>query len=312
MKRLTTRGNRLLFDGKPVRLRGVATGDPVNGRAGRDARADYRTIAREWKANVVRFGIHPSVWKADRRAALAGLRRDADAALAEGMFVIIDWHTIGWPDGRYEIPSWPGGVKDYYDSSVALATDYWAAVSSRFGREGRVAFELWNEPTDLDHPDRDPKKPSDWPRLRPVLQKLVNVVRKRSDNLILGTGGSWAYDLRGVRERPLTGGNIAYAWHVYAGHDGNDPKKWAFYLDELQKTYPVVVTEWGFDRNATGEHFQGTPETFGNRFAREFLDGRGLHDTAWCWHPVWGPKMLKEDWRTPTEYGAFVRQRLAK
>jgi hypothetical protein len=43
---------------------------------------------------------------------------------------------------------------------------------------------------------------------------------------------------------------------------------------------------------------------------KEFLGSRGLHGVAWCWHPAVGPPMLKADWKTPTEFGAFVRDYL--
>jgi len=52
---------------------------------------------------------------------------DADnnvAALKAGLFVIIDYHVIGWPDGHYEIPTW-GGAKDTYDSNFELALSFW-------------------------------------------------------------------------------------------------------------------------------------------------------------------------------------------
>src|SRR5262249_19617993 len=51
--RLKVQGKDLLYDGKPIRLRGVAVGDPVMGRQGRPT-SDYEFLAKDWKANVVR------------------------------------------------------------------------------------------------------------------------------------------------------------------------------------------------------------------------------------------------------------------
>ena len=45
---------------------------------------------------------------------------------------------------------------------------------------------------------------------------------------------------------------------------------------------PVFVTEWGFQPQ-TREHFRGTAQSFGEKFVRDFLDGRNLNSTAWCW-----------------------------
>ena len=72
---------------------------------------------------------------------------------------------------------------------------------------------------------------------------------------------------------------------------------------------PVVVSEWGFQPD-TDKHYRGTADDFGRPFVKEFLEGRGLHSVAWCWHPDVGPPMLKFDWKTPTAYGAFVRDYL--
>jgi len=62
------------------------------------------------------------------------------------------------------------------------------------------------------------------------------------------------------------------------------------------------VTEWGFQPESK-EHYKGTAKDFGEPFVKEFLEEKGLHSTAWCWHAYWGPPMLKDDWRTPNEFG---------
>ena len=110
----------------------------------------------------------------------------------------------------------------------------------------------------------------------------------------------------GVKAKdPLAGENVAYSWHIYANTDDDDEQQWASRLDELQTVAPVMVTEWGFQEH-TKEDFRGTAKSFGSKFVRDFLEGRHLHSTAWCWHPDWTPVMLKLDWKTPTPMGRFV------
>src|SRR5438445_13620329 len=58
IERLDVHGRELLFNGKPIRLRGVAVGDPIHVREGRSA-YDYVVIAKGWNANVVRIHVHP-------------------------------------------------------------------------------------------------------------------------------------------------------------------------------------------------------------------------------------------------------------
>jgi hypothetical protein len=307
---LEVQGNQLLADGKPITLRGVAVGDPILARQGRPL-SDYQRIAHDWHANVVRISLHPSVWeKLPHGQVLDTLQSEIGAALANGMYVILDWHTIGWPDGYYEPieKDWTDDPPDLYNSSFALAKDFWDTVSARFGSDGRIVFELWNEPV-RSKKEGDEESPS-WDELKPYMTELARVVRTHSNNVLLATGNEWAYDLRGIRENPLGGQNIAYCWHIYAGNDDNDEKEWAQHLDNLQTVAPVIVTEWGFQENTT-EDFKGTAKTFGNKFVRDFLEGRHLHSTAWCWHPDWTPVMLETDWKTPTPMGQFVMDYLA-
>lgn len=305
--RFSVRGKELLFDGKPVRLRGVAVGDPIQSRKGRPA-SDYETIASDWKANVARIAIHPCYWKSmPHEKVLARLAEDVDAALKAGLFVIIDYHVIGWPDGHYEIPTW-GGAKDTYDSNFELALSFWDEVAARWANDGRVMFELWNEAI-FSKEDWKPAIGQKWSALKPYHAKMLAKVRRHGDNVVIVSSNHWSYLLKGVKKDLLPGKNIAYSWHVYAGHQKNDAKKWAEALDGLQEVAPVLVTEWGFQRE-TKNHFKGGPEDFGKPFVNDFLEAKGLHSTAWCWHPWSGPPMLKEDWRTPNEFGRFVKEYL--
>lgn len=299
-------GRRLLFRGRPIRLRGVALGDPLLGRPDRPV-ADFAVIAQDWAANVARLSVHPSSFKRRRSAALAALERDIRGALANGLFVIVDWHTIGWPDGWFQEPhpSW-GQPGDLYDSSMAVAADFWATVAGRYGQDGRVLFELWNEP--ILHPDRPGDPVERWAALVPHWRRLLAAIRPHARNLVLLTGDRWAYDLRGIAGNRIGDPNLAFAWHVYANHDGNQPAMWRRRLGGLNLVAPVLVTEWGFAA-APGLHFDGSAATFGSAFV-DLLESLTLHDTAWCWHPDWTPAMLAEDWRTPTQFGRFVRDRL--
>lgn len=293
-------------------LRGVAVGDPILAREGRPL-SDYERIAREWHANVVRISLHPSVWKSQPHGqVLNALEREINAALGNGMYVILDWHTIGWPDGYYEKieKAWTDDPRDLYDSNFKLAESFWDEASARFGKDGRIIFELWNEPVlGAGEEDEDAVRPG-WSKLKPYFAELLRVVRTHSQNVVLATGNEWAYDLEGIRSDLLPGGNVAYAWHIYASADDNDESEWARHLDGLQTVAPVMVTEWGFQEH-TKENFRGSVKSFGAKFVRDFLEGRQLHSTAWCWHPDWTPVMLKTDWKTPTAMGQFVMDYLA-
>jgi endoglucanase len=304
---LEVSGNSITYDGSPVRLHGVATEDVYDlYLEGRDPEAEYARMANNWRANVVRISVHPSTWRYHETETLALLEEHVQAATSAGLFVIVDYHVIGFPDGYYQPvpPEW-GDPPDLYDSDFALATDFWDTVSTEI-QDGRVMFELWNEPVNEEElPPSDPDS-SQWSQLKPYFEDLISTIRANgSESVILATGNHWAYNLKGIKDDPLDDPNTAYTWHVYAGHEGNDPSRWAAALDGLHTVKPVVVTEWGFQPRAHA-HYRGTAKTFGIKFRDRFLQGRGLHSTAWCWSASYGPSLFKRDWRTRTVWGDFA------
>jgi hypothetical protein len=306
-RRLEIAGPELRLGGTPVRLLGVAVGDPLYIRKDRPV-SDYRVIAEVWRANTVRISLHPGHWRAERTRALRSLADDLFAARAAGLFVIIDWHVIGFP-GHYMArpdPSW-GMPEDAYDTDLALAADFWSEIARSFGRDPGVIFELWNEPV------MDPKlwvsTGEHWPLMKQVWLALIAVIRRHSDAIVLVSGGRWAHDLKGAARNPIEDERVAYAWHAYPPADRGRPGRWLDSLDGAHRVRPVVVTEWGFCRNC-GDHIRGTPQDFGVPFMRHVLEPLNLHSTAWCWSPGAAPAMLEADWVGTTEYGRFVRNYL--
>jgi Cellulase (glycosyl hydrolase family 5) len=305
---LRVQGNQIVYQGRAVRLRGVALGEVWDyARMHRDARRDLRAMAERWNANVVRLGVHPSTWRDHRDEALRDLLAQVGAARDAGLFVIVDYHVIGAPDGYYpqSDPRW-GTPVDLYDSSFALAVDFWDTISRRL-HDDRVMFELWNEPTFAAH-ETNPHDTatSRWRDLKPYFERLVTTIRGNgATSIVIASGNHWAYNLKGIRTDLLADPNSAYSWHVYSNKEFNDPERWAAALDGLDTVKPVVVTEWGFEPTSV-EHWRGTADGFGEPF-RRLLEAHGLHSTAWCWNANYGPALLEKDWTTPTVLGSFVQ-----
>ena len=304
---LVREGNQLLHQGRPVRLRGVGMGDPLLDRT-HQSLADYALLRGKWNANVVRISVHPYIWRhaelfGGRAGVVDRLRSEVNAATKAGLFVILDWHITGWPDGFARVSD-PGELIGLHDSNFALACDFWDQAAQAFGRQGTVAFEVWNEP--VKGPEDWQPNAADWRILSPYWERLTSVIRRHSNNLIILAGGSWAYSLKGIRDLPPADANVAFSWHVYASKESNDEARWAVAFDNLSQDYPVVVSEWGFDEQGA-PHFRGGVSDFGAKFATNWLEGRNLHWVAWCWHHEIGPAMLQRDWATPTPFGAFVK-----
>ena len=222
--RLEIVGNELRQGGEAVRLVGVAVGDPFYIREGRPE-TDFAVIAAAWRANVVRLSLHPGHWRAGSAAALERLGADISAARAAGLFVIVDWHVIGFPGHYIERPDPSWGLRsDIYDPDLDLAIAFWTEMARSFGRDDGVLFELWNEPV------VDPKlwisTGQHWPLLKATWMRLLEVIRRHSDAIVLAAGGRWAHDLKGVAHDLIPDDRVAYSWHCYPNEDKYLPDRW--------------------------------------------------------------------------------------
>jgi hypothetical protein len=306
--RLEVVGNELHFGGHQIRLLGVGVGDPVYVRGERPL-SDYALLASDWRCSAVRISVHPGHWRHDREQTFALLERDVAAARAAGLFVIIDWHAIGFP-GRYAEPvdpSW-GLPLDAFDSDQPLALDFWRRISGRFGTDPAILFELWNEPVYDGKLWRSTGE--HWPILKSFWLQLVTEIRLRSDAIVIAAGGRWAHDLKGVAKNLIDDPRVIYSWHCYPNEDRGVATRWPDSLDGLPAVKPVIVTEWGFSRNGD-DATRGTPEDFGIPFTRDILEPLKLHSTAWCFSSGATPRLLAPDGVSTTEYGTFVKDYLA-
>jgi endoglucanase len=300
---LEIRGRHFIDQGQILRLKGIAMGDVGDLPANEDP---YPEIARDWGANVVRLSIHPGYWRDDSVGALARLTQHVEWARAAGLYVIIDYHVIGWPDGYMQNFFVAGDAEttDWYDTRMSLALDFWRAIASTF-KDNDILFELWNEPVS----GNDEGMTGDgarWRKLTPYWQQLTHLIRGQGNsNVILAAGSQWAFDLSGIEDYPLPDANTAYVWHAYPRDDLRD---WERVLASLAEAKPIIVTEWGFEPGAK-EHWSGTAKSFGEPFT-SMMDVYALSYTGWCWNVDYGPSLRSRDGRSLTPWGAFLKRYL--
>lgn len=296
-------GNRLVWNGEPLRLAGIAMGDTIYIRAGRST-YDYAVVARDWRANCVRISVHPGHWRLDPGFVAERLHADIVAARVQGLFVIIDWHAIGFP-GLYQPvppPEW-GLVADAYLSSIEEAIAFWRGMARRYGDDPAILFELWNEPVgDERHWISDGAY---WPEFRAAWVEITDEIRSLCDTILLAAGGRWAHDLTGPAADPLPDPRTAYAWHVYPNEDRTHPERWFSSLGTLPQHRPIVVTEWGFCPDCISG-LRGGLDDFAIPFTRDVLDALELGFTAWCFSAGASPALLAPD-GGPSDYGRFLR-----
>ncbi|MFV8752899.1 cellulase family glycosylhydrolase [Nannocystaceae bacterium ST9] len=257
------------------------------------SQADIELIAG-WNANVVRIALNQGFWLEGSVVHDPSYRQRIDQVIewskAAGMDVIVDLH---WSD-RGDLAQMPGQQRMADQNSRT----FWQSVADRYKDDGRVLFELYNEPHDvtwsvwLDGGDSGDG-------FQVVgMQELYDTVRGTgADNLVLIGGLRYAYDLSGVPDHRVEGYNIVYTSHPYDFAD-KQPPAWNADWGFLAESDPIFVTEFG--------SFNCNPG-----YAQQVIDyaeQRGLSWSAWAWYPGGcNFPALIENWSgTPSAVGQIV------
>ncbi len=162
--------------------------------------SDFQQMAA-WNANVVRIALNQDFWLAAsplHDAAYAG-RVDEAIGWAEGagIDVILDLH---WSD-RGVLGSCADACQQRMADINSLT--FWSEVAARYKDDGRVLFELYNEPHNVTWPvwKSGGLTVDDYEAVG--MQQLYAAVRATgAQNLVIVGGLDWAYDLWGC---PTTG-----------------------------------------------------------------------------------------------------------
>jgi endoglucanase len=140
-----------------------------------------------------------------------------DACIAQGMYVIIDWHSQH--------------AQDYQTQAI----DFFKEMATKYGQYPNVLYEVYNEPLDTDS----------WSQtIKPYATAVINEIRKIDpDNLILVGTRSWDQQVVEAGNDPIKLPNIAYTLHFYVGTHG----QWLRDVGQqaLNNGVPLFVSEWG-------------------------------------------------------------------
>ena len=289
-----TQGNQI-FDaaGNVHRFKGLARPTFEFDASGQGfSREDVKRM-RATGANVVRYALNEGFWLSTHPSFNPNYQAYIDRAvqwtLEAGMDVIIDLHWSGNPPNQQVMPD---------RNSIA----FWQQIAQKYKNDGRVIFELYNEP--------HPGSASVWRNGDGAdaagMQQLYDAVRGTgANNLVLAGGMDFAYNLEMVLPAmQLTGTNIAYVTHPYKFNSPPPPQGY----DGVTATFPVVATEFGdADISGIGPKDCGTgPYTS----AISDFDRLGVSWTAWAW--VADPKacafptLIQRYDGTPTPPGQVV------
>ena len=224
-------GNRITDkNGNAVQLRGVSLfwsqwiGKFYNAEA-------VRWLVKDWNINVIRVAMAvDNRGYATNRNEQDKVIHVIDAAIAEGIYVIVDFHVH---DG---------------DKYLAEAKEFFGMIAQRYGKYSNIIYEPWNEP--VNH---------SWSKvIKPYHEAVIQTIRKYdADNLIVCGTRTWSQRVDEASMDPINGNNIAYTLHFYAATHKQDLRDAA--RRAMDNGIALMVTEYG-TCEASGTGFIDTKE----------------------------------------------------
>lgn len=206
--------------GQAIQLRGMSShglqwyGQYMNS-------SSIRWLRDDWKSNVVRAAMYTDSGGYIANPAIKNkVIETVDAAIQQGIYVIIDWHILKDND--------PNQFK-------SQAISFFKEMAQRYGHLPNVIYEIANEPNGN----------VNWNQhIRPYAVDVVNAIRQiDSDNIIIVGTGTWSQDIHDAANSPLTQSNIMYTLHFYAGTHGQYLRDRIDYA--RSKNAAIFLTEWG-------------------------------------------------------------------
>jgi endoglucanase len=297
--------------GNPHMFHGVARPSLEWSSTGEQLSASDFQLQASWDANVSRISLNQDFWLSDSPMADPNYPATVDAAVTwaeeAGMDVILslDWSDTGTL-GSCIISACEQLMAD------ANSITFWSQVASTYKNDGRVLFELYNEPHDISWAVWLSGGTTSAGWTAAGMQQLYDAIRGAgADNLVIAGGLEYAYDLTGVPQNRIQGYNIMYATHPFAVNTSESPGAWYGRWGFLAATDPIIMTEFG----DTSDCFGGTYTPAISSYVSQLLsyaDQNKINWTAFAWYPsVCSFPSLISDWQgTPTPPGMLVQASL--
>ena len=293
---IAVKGNHFVDpEGKTILFRGVSISDPDKLQMQGHWTREHFVKVKVMGTTLLRIPVHPVAWRERGGAEYVKLLDQAVGWATElGMYIIIDWHSIGnLTTGVFQDPM--------YDTTKEETVAFWRAMARRYNGHNTVAFfELFNEPAAFGRVSWE-----DWKKL---IEEQIATIRYHNQQAIpLVAGFDWAYDLTPLRLSPIAAEGIGYTTHPYAN---KRPQPWEPKWEEdfgfAASKYPIIATEFGgFSAPApVTPAMDATPAAapsnpgpgrgnpaYGPAIIK-YLEGRGISWTVWCFDPEWGPTLI--------------------
>jgi len=209
-----------------------------------------RWLKKDWGVTLVRaaMAVEHGGYLENPKAERARLVTIVDAAIDEGLYVIIDWHDHH--------------ADEHLEESKAFFRD----MALKYGKQPNVLFEVFNEPI----------KQSWSGTIKPYHEEVVRAIREHSDNLIILGTRKWSQEVDVASLDPVAGENLAYTVHFYANTHRHELRQKV--TAALANGVAIFATEWG-TCDASGD---GTLDLKETESWLEFLGKHNISDANWA------------------------------
>jgi aryl-phospho-beta-D-glucosidase BglC (GH1 family) len=178
-------------------------------------------LVQDWKINLIRaaMGVDGTNtgYLVDSAAEKARVDTIVNAAVRNGIYVIIDWHD------------------HTANLHTAEAKAFFGEMAKKYKDLPNVIWEIWNEPLDT----------ALWLKhIKPYAEAVIPEIRKYdTDNLIVVGTRAWSQRVDDVIGNTIQDPNVAYTLHFYVGTHGQSLRDIAD--KAIDAGLPLFVTEWG-------------------------------------------------------------------
>jgi len=171
-----------------------------------------------------------------------------DAAIAKGIYVIIDWHEEQ--------------AQTHTDQSKA----FFSEMATKYKNVPNVMFEIFNEPNG-----------PGWPTIKAYAETVGAAIRATGANnvVIVGTP-TWSQDVDVASADPVSFSNAAYTFHFYA-HTHPVAGFGSKLQTAMSRGCAIVVTEWGTSNSSGNGDFDEAQ----TRAWMTFLDSNSISWANW-------------------------------
>ncbi len=254
---LSVSGNKILASGQQASFSGASLFWSNVGWGGeRFYNADTISwLKRDWESTIVRAAMgveNPGGYLENRDFNKAKVKAVVEAAIANDMYVIIDWHSHR--------------AHDYRDAAVA----FFQEMARTYGHHPNVIYEIYNEPLAVS-----------WSNvIKPYAEAVAGAIRAIDpDNLIVVGTPTWSQDVDVASlDRITLYPNIAYTLHFYAGHPSHQQSLRDKAQTALNRNIALFVTEWG-SVNSDGAGAVNAAETW--KWV-DFMKMNHISNTNWA------------------------------